>query len=72
MSDNPLGSAASGNPGASNPDAQKLKRKMEEEDTTQLNVEIPESLHRRLKVKSAQTGKSLKKLTAQALRDFLS
>lgn len=72
MSDNPLGTAAEGNPGQPNPDAGKLKRKMGEEDTTQLNAEIPVSLHRKLKVRSAETGTPVKDLTAQALHDFLS
>jgi len=71
MSDNPFGSAASGNPIDEQPDARKLKRKMEEEDTTQLNVEIPASLHRKLKVKAAETDTPIKDLTTEALHTFL-
>jgi predicted HicB family RNase H-like nuclease len=69
-SDNPMGSAAQGT-APKQPDASKLKREVEKEDTTQLNVDIPESIHRRLRMQSAATKRPMKELAAEALDDFL-
>lgn len=39
-------------------------------DTTQLNVEIPESLVNKMRVDAAKSGRSIKVLTAAILADF--
>lgn len=68
---NPLGSASSGS-APSQQDASELKREVSEEDRTQLNVDIPESLHKKLKIESVETGREMRKITAEALREYLS
>lgn len=70
--ENPFGSAAEGDAPSKQPDASELKRELEEEDTKQLNVEIPESLHKRLKIHSVETGKEMKEIAAAALDSYLS
>jgi len=71
MSDsNPLGSASSGSAPKSQ-DASDLKREVSEEDRTQLNVEIPEGLHKELKIESVETGQEMREITANALRKYL-
>jgi predicted HicB family RNase H-like nuclease len=42
-------------------------RPSNDQDTTQLNVEIPTELHRRLKMYSARTGKSMKRVVTDIL-----
>ena len=44
---------------------------MSEEDRTQLNVDIPESLHKDLKIESVETGREMREITAEALRQYL-
>jgi len=68
--DNPLGSASSGS-APQKQDASDLKREVSEEDRTQLNVEIPESLHKELKIESIESGREMREITADALRDYL-
>jgi len=68
--DNPLGSASSGS-APKKQDASDLKREVSEEDRTQLNVEIPESLHKELKIESIESGREMREITADALRDYL-
>ena len=68
--DNPLGSASSGS-APKKQDASDLKREVSEEDRTQLNVEIPESLHKELKIESVETGQEMREVTADALREYL-
>lgn len=68
--DNPLGSASSGS-APKKQDASELKREVSEEDRTQLNVDIPESLHKRLKIESIETGREMREIAADALRDYL-
>jgi len=70
--DNPMGSAASGGAPSKQPDASKLKRRVSQESTTQLNVKIPESLHKRLKIRSVETGREMRELAAEALDSYLS
>jgi predicted GNAT superfamily acetyltransferase len=71
MSDNnPLGSASSGS-APKKQDASDLRREVSEEDRTQLNVEIPESLHKELKIESIESGREMREITADALRDYL-
>jgi predicted GNAT superfamily acetyltransferase len=67
--DNPMGTAASGDAPA-HQDASDLKREVEQEES-QLSVYIPESIHKRLRVRSAETGRPMKDLTAEALDEFL-
>ena len=69
--DNPLGSASSGS-APQKQDASDLKREVSEEDRTQLNVEIPESLHKELKIESIESGREMREITADALREYLS
>lgn len=69
--DNPLGSASSGS-APQRQDASELKREVSEEDRTQLNVDIPESLHKQLKIESVETGREMRQIAADALREYLS
>lgn len=72
MSDNnPLGSASSGS-APKKQDASDLRREVSDEDRTQLNVEIPESLHKELKIESIESGREMREITADALREYLS
>ena len=43
-----------------------------EEDTTRLNAEIPNSLHRRVKIQAASQDSSMKDVVVQALEEYLS
>jgi predicted HicB family RNase H-like nuclease len=65
MSDDPFGSASKGDV-SSEQDTSDLQDDVEE-DTTQLNVEIPTELHRRLKAKSALQDKPMKRMVAEIL-----
>ena len=67
---NPLGSASSGS-APKRQDASELKQEVSEEDRTQLNVDIPESLHKRLKIESIETGREMREIAAEALSDYL-
>lgn len=69
--DNPLGSASSGSAPGGRQDASKLKEEVSEEDRTQLNVDIPESLHKQLKIESIETGREMREIAADALREYL-
>lgn len=68
--DNPLGSASSGS-APQKQDASKLKQEVSAEDRTQLNVDIPESLHKQLKIESVESGREMREITAEALRHHL-
>lgn len=68
--ENPLGSASSGS-APKQQDASELKREVSEEDRSQLNVDIPESLHKRLKIESIETGREMRELATEALQEFL-
>lgn len=68
--DNPLGSASSGS-APEKQDASELKREVSEENRTQLNVDIPESLHKQLKIESIETGREMREIAADALREYL-
>ena len=66
MSDDVFGSASDGS--VSSPqDASDLRDDVSEEKTTQLNVEIPTSLHRRLKMHAAKHGKDMKDVVHEVL-----
>ena len=65
MSDDVFGSASEGNV-SSQQDTSDLQEDVEQ-DTTQLNVEIPSELHRRLKAKSALEDKPMKHMVAEIL-----
>lgn len=69
MSDDPMGTASGGDAPA-HQDASDLKREVEQEES-QLSVYIPESIHKRLRVKSAETGRPMKEITAEALDEHL-
>jgi hypothetical protein len=69
---NPLGSASSGSAPGGQQDASKLREEVSEEDRTQLNVDIPESLHKRLKIESVETGREMREIAAEALDQYLS
>jgi hypothetical protein len=68
--DNPLGSASSGS-APEKQDASELKHEVSEENRTQLNVDIPESLHKQLKIESIETGREMREIAANALREYL-
>jgi len=65
MSDDIFGSASEGGVSGSQ-DTSDLQEDVEE-DTTQLNVEIPTDLHRRLKAHSAREGKPMKQVVAEVI-----
>lgn len=52
---------------SSTQDTADLEEDVTAEETTQLNVEIPESLHRRLKMQSVQSGEPIKDIVANVL-----
>jgi hypothetical protein len=66
-----FGSAAGGSPSGGE-DIEQLKRQVSEENFKQLNVEIPESLHRKLKIYSIETGREMKEIVRDVLSDHLS
>ena len=47
-----------------------MKPEVEQEES-QPSVYIPESIHKRLRVKSAETGRPMIELTAEALDEYL-
>lgn len=65
MGDDIFGSASDGDVSSSQ-DTSDLQQDVEQ-DTTQLNVEIPTKLHRRLKAHSARAGKPMKQVVAEVL-----
>lgn len=66
MSDDVFGTASEGSV-SSTQDTTDLQEDVAEEETTQLNVEIPKTLHRRLKMHSARTGKPMKRVVRDVL-----
>lgn len=66
MTDDAFGSAADGSVSGGQ-DTAELEQDVAQEETTQLNVEIPASLHRRLKSQSARMGTPMKDLVANVL-----
>lgn len=66
MSDDVFGSASDGSV-SSGQDTSQLQEDVAQEEMTQLNVEIPKSLHRRLKMHSAKTGKDMKDVVQETL-----
>lgn len=69
MSDDIFGSASEGDVSGSQ-DTSDLQQDVGQ-DTTQLNVEIPTELHRRLKAYSARTGRSMKQVVAEVLNESI-
>jgi predicted HicB family RNase H-like nuclease len=65
MSNEAPGNAPQGNASASQGASE--PRRDAEPDTTQLNVEIPTELHRRLKMYSARTGRPMKQVVTEIL-----
>jgi hypothetical protein len=66
----PFGSASTGAP--IKPDTGKLSEQLAQEETSQLNVEIPKRLHKRLRVHCVQTEQEIKDVVAQLLERHLS
>lgn len=66
MTDDAFGSAADGSV-TGGQDTEDLEEDVAQEPTTQLNVEIPESLKRRLRMEKARTGKAIKDIVADVL-----
>lgn len=66
MSDDVFGSAADGNV-SSGQDTSDLKDDVAEEEMTQLNVEIPKPLKRRLKMQAVKQGRDMKGLVRDVL-----
>lgn len=65
-----FGSASTGSPSGGQ-DIEQLKRDVGEEETSQLNVEIPASVHRRLKIHSIESGQEMRQIVADVLSDYL-
>jgi len=66
MSDDPFGSASEGSVSSSQ-DTTELEEDVSREKSTQLNVEIPTSLHRRLKMESVRRDEPMKDVVANIL-----
>ncbi|PQJ26728.1 hypothetical protein BSZ35_19245 [Salinibacter sp. 10B] len=66
MSDDVFGSASDGSV-SSGQDTTDLQEDVSEEEMTQLNVEIPKSLHRRLKMHAAKQGRPIKEVVKDVL-----
>lgn len=66
MSDDVFGSASDGSV-SSGQDTTDLQEDVSEEEMTQLNVEIPKSLHRRLKMHAAKHGRPIKEVVQDVL-----
>jgi len=62
----PFGSAAKGSP-TGGQDTSKFTEELAQEDTTQLNVEIPKSLHKQLKMHCLQTERNMKEVVNDVL-----
>lgn len=61
-----FGSASDGSV-SSGQDTSELQEDVAQEETTQLNVEIPKSLHRRLKMHAAKHGHAIKEVVQDVL-----
>jgi hypothetical protein len=70
-SKDPFGSAAQGSSPAKQ-DVSQLKRQLEEEETSQLNVEIPKSLHKQLKIHCLETEQEIREVVKDLLVEYLS
>lgn len=66
MNDSPFGSASEGSV-SSGQDTSELEEDVAQEEITQLNVEIPTSLHRRLKVVSARRDVTMREVVITVL-----
>lgn len=66
MSDDVFGSASDGSV-SSGQDTSDLQEDVSQEETTQLNVEIPKTLHRRLKMHAAKHGRAIKEVVRDVL-----
>lgn len=66
MSDDVFGSASDGSV-SSGQDTTDLQDDVSQEEMTQLNVEIPKSLHRRLKMHAAKHGRAIKEVVEDVL-----
>lgn len=65
-----FGSASTGAP--LRQDTGKLSEQLAQGETSQLNVEIPKRLHKRLRIHCVQTEQEIKDVVAQVLGDYLS
>lgn len=70
-SSNPFGSAGAGTP-TGGPDVSKLKEELTREETSQLNVEIPKSLHKQLKLHCLETEQEIRSVVRHLLIEYLS
>jgi predicted HicB family RNase H-like nuclease len=70
MSDDVFGSASDGSV-SSGQDTTDLQEDVSQEEMTQLNVEIPKSLHRRLKMHAAKHGRAIKDVVHDVLDNNL-
>ena len=66
MSDDVFGSASDGSV-SSGQDTTDLQDDVSKEEMTQLNVEIPKPLHRRLKMHAAKHGRPIKEVVQDVL-----
>lgn len=67
----PFGSAGAGTP-TGGPDVSKLKEELAQEETSQLNVEIPKSLHKQLKIHCLETEQEMRVVVRRLLVNYLS
>lgn len=70
-SNNPFGSASTGSPSGGQ-SIERLKREVAEEELSQLNVEIPKSLHKRLKIHCLETEQDMRDVVRRLLENHLS
>ncbi|PEN04636.1 hypothetical protein CRI93_14855 [Longimonas halophila] len=66
MSDDIFGSASDGSV-SSGQDTTDLQEDVSQEKMTQLNVEIPEALHQRLKMHAAKHGQTIKEVVREVI-----
>lgn len=72
-SNNPFGSAGEDRSSlTSGPDVSKLKNDLAQEETSQLNVEIPKSIHKQLKMHCLETEQEMRTVVRDLLIDYLS
>jgi len=70
MSDDVFGSASDGSV-SSGQDTTDLQENVSQEEMTQLNVEVPKSLHRRLKMHAAKHSRAIKDVVQDVLDNNL-
>lgn len=57
--------------GQAEKESSELRSEIAREEVSQLNVRVPRSLHKRLKIKAVQEDREVAELVAEALRAYL-